>query len=354
MPSLLPRSRMLTTGKVCFALSVDPSLEGIVDRALACLVPVFRDGPVTEEPHYSIRIEPMSALPAAIGRYAAEPFALRRSSSQPFNLTLNIGRTPDGRRIGIDAENETAYVSDPAESELVIHVTEASHYHLLETLRYTALAAEQARGTVILHASAAVRDGEAVLVLGDKGRGKSTTLLRLLIGHGLGYLSGDKVLVDVHRGQLRLRGWPDYPHVGIGTLSLFPDLAKGCGVRLIDDGGNLRPAGDKILIEPAIYLRALDVPVFTETDVCHSLLFPDVRADSDAIRPAVEGKVREALLRGAIEDARIFTPGQWHGLIDTPPALAESRLANLLADALWYEIPGRSVDLDRVLEGRQA
>jgi glycosyltransferase involved in cell wall biosynthesis len=70
-------------------------------------------------------------------------------------------------------------------------------------------------GWEAVHAAAVVKDGEATLIMGRPGAGKSTTALRLLRG-GYRFLSDDLVLLNRER---RARGW------GV-SMNLCPDTAE--------------------------------------------------------------------------------------------------------------------------------
>ncbi|MGX2997395.1 hypothetical protein JNUCC64_24555 [Streptomyces sp. JNUCC 64] len=72
-------------------------------------------------------------------------------------------------------------------------------------------------GWTILHASAAVKDGHAVLTLGGKGAGKTTTGL-LLARSGWRLLANDRVFVRPEDGGVRVLPWPAAAAIGLGLL----------------------------------------------------------------------------------------------------------------------------------------
>lgn len=73
-------------------------------------------------------------------------------------------------------------------------------------------------GWTVLHASAATQNGDAVLALGDKGAGKTTTAL-LLARAGWGLLANDRVFVRPEGdGRVRVLPWPSAAAIGLGLL----------------------------------------------------------------------------------------------------------------------------------------
>ncbi|MFD4787611.1 hypothetical protein ACFWN1_11245 [Streptomyces sp. NPDC058459] len=75
-----------------------------------------------------------------------------------------------------------------------------------------------ADGWTVLHASAATRNGDAVLTLGDKGAGKTTAGLLLALG-GWGLLANDRVFVRPEPdGRVRVLPWPSAAALGLGLL----------------------------------------------------------------------------------------------------------------------------------------
>ena len=73
-------------------------------------------------------------------------------------------------------------------------------------------------GWTVLHASAATQNGDAVLTLGDKGAGKTTTGLLLALG-GWGLLANDRVFVRPEPdGRVRVLPWPSAAALGLGLL----------------------------------------------------------------------------------------------------------------------------------------
>jgi hypothetical protein len=126
-----------------------------------------------------------------------------------------------GTVLSVQPGPQLAYRYDPASGELLIVGADEQAV----AVAAARLAREMVRGQLlgdgwhILHASAVVRDGRAVLALGDKGAGKSTTAL-LLGRSGFQLLANDRVFVRPEPdGTLRLLPWPAAAALGLGLLS---------------------------------------------------------------------------------------------------------------------------------------
>lgn len=72
-------------------------------------------------------------------------------------------------------------------------------------------------GWTLLHASAVVREGRALLTFGSKGAGKTTTAL-LLATRGAALLANDRVFVKVVGDDLPVLLWPSAAAIGLGLL----------------------------------------------------------------------------------------------------------------------------------------
>lgn len=90
------------------------------------------------------------------------------------------------------------------------------------------------RGHLVLHASAAAIDGETVIFLGNKGRGKST-MAAALYGRGHYLIADDVVSITVDNGRpMVIPGFPQfklYPEAVAASLGddhrFLPELADG-------------------------------------------------------------------------------------------------------------------------------
>lgn len=333
----------LTTGAVAFDLIIDAAAQAEAAPVLDCLGGYFGPRPAGEAPELTFALRAAAAFDADLAGRAVRPMALRRSSAAPFNLDLRLLAEAGPPRMAYDPATGTGYLIDHPARRIALFLTENSLFHVIETVRYTLLVAEQNKGALILHASAAQQeDGSLALVLGEKGRGKTTTLLRLILGRGMRYFSGDKVLADCPEGRLRLRGWPDFAHVGIGTLSSFPALARACDVALCTADGHPRPPGEKVLIAPARLAAALGAErAPARAGRAAFVLLPDVRVDQPSLRHIGTAE-RQARLADLIEDARIFLPGTWHGLLPPMAPAPPDAVFAALDHAAWYELRGKA------------
>jgi hypothetical protein len=98
------------------------------------------------------------------------------------------------------------------------------------------------QGSLPLHAGAVVVDGEAVLVVGESGMGKSS-LLCSLVAQGWPLLSDDFVTVSLHEGQPvaasaypQMRMWPETIERFIGSADPYPTVFVGGRKRRVPVG----------------------------------------------------------------------------------------------------------------------
>jgi hypothetical protein len=276
------------------------------------LAPHFAPGQDCQ-PDFTVVLREFGELPARWldGGPADEPVVIRRSPFRLFDLRGRRRRLPDGSLLVLDTANGTAYRHEPGGVvvEFFGSDTEASRVHLLEYLRTAALLLEEARGTLILHATATVSGGRGYLILGPKGSGKSTLMLHLVLEHGHEYLSGDRVLVSRGPGGLRVRGWPDYPCLGVATLRRFPGLAAACGLGVED-----MPAAEadgKVLLSPGRFRVALPAPMRAACEDVAMLLLPLVSPRETWWRRSDD----PAAVAAHVEFPHRFEAARWHDLL---------------------------------------
>ena len=80
------------------------------------------------------------------------------------------------------------------------------------------------RPVVDLHAAAFALDGQAVVIAGPKGAGKTSLLCHVLVSAGAALLANDRVFVAVDGAQPAACGIPTVVSIRQGTLDAFPQL----------------------------------------------------------------------------------------------------------------------------------
>ncbi|SEW33068.1 ADP-ribose pyrophosphatase YjhB, NUDIX family [Austwickia chelonae] len=146
-----------------------------------------------------------------------------------------------GRRLIAIEDTRTLIVVDYTESKIcaVGRDSRGLFIDLYKSIRGLHAAAAVHSGASMLHASAVERNGKVVCFIGDKGSGKTTSLLSCLSAGmpGLRGVSDDKVLVSGD-GNPAVTAWPSVVNAAVGSLSdvglagyAGPDMhLKGGGV----------------------------------------------------------------------------------------------------------------------------
>lgn len=333
----------LTNGVVVFTIQNSAACPELVDYLESFLTPYFWE---TEglHPHFTLIFNDYTKLPFDWLNHPAEEVVIRKSTANSFNLSGRFFLLDDKTRVIIDEETKTAYHINEETNTIVFYGSKESVIHLIEFVRYTSLLVEEIEGTMVLHASATVHSESTYLVLGNKGAGKTSTLLNLIFQHGQKYFSGDKILVSKSTEGIIIRGWPDYPHVGIGTLKNFPNLVKNLRLPLEWADGTPKPDSHKELIEPRLFRAALPSTVEPSVKKVATLIFPQVSVDEITVSVVDNNERMETLLEN-IEYPHQFLTVQWHNLFGKVRRTAPTDYTKLLEHLLsteWFKVTGKS------------
>ena len=147
-------------------------------------------------------------------------------------------------------------------------------------------------GVIELHGAALAIGGQAVLILGGRGAGKTSLLLHLLRTGSGEFVANDRVFVCDDTGAYTVMGVPTLVRVRPRTLDEFPELGEGLSVdrrvwlaslrELGAIAGELPPVTDASLalgLTPAQLCHQLDVRP-APSGRLSAVLFPEVQPDT--------------------------------------------------------------------------
>jgi hypothetical protein len=335
----------LTNGRYRLDLSWRGEVAALAQRLTRFLSPWFAPATNQPPPHLDLYLHPAEAFDEVWLSACTHPFELRKSSAPLFNLTVRRGTLPDGRSVAWDASRRVGYLIDTQRARVDFHGDPDSAFiHLIELVRYHGLLAEESLGTLVLHSAAVLgRDsGEVTAIVGVKGAGKTTTMFNLVSSGEYHYFSGDKLLLDTVDGRLRARGWPDYPHVGIGTLRQHPRLARALGVSFHGEDGNALVDEHKVLLDPLVFTGQFGMAP-CGSGWLTTLVLPDVRQKEGLRETALTAKEKATVPQSDMfEWPHRFTAATWHGL-PTPGSVRGSggeALQTMLRQLPWIRRVG--------------
>lgn len=330
----------LTNGNVCFSIIRENDLSGLADQLIQFLHPYFYEVENMNS-HFTINFRDYSEMPEEWLSCNASPITIRKSTAAPFNLKGFSFFIEEGIRVVVDAEHQTSYHINECLADITFYGSSKSLIHLLEFVRYLSLLIEETSGTMLLHASATVHNGKCFMVLGNKGAGKTSTVFKLVFREGHQYFSGDKVLVSRSGDRLMIRGWPDYPHVGMGTLRNYPEVLDKLGISTYWPDGSLKLDKDKELIAPNDLRSLMNMSeqlVFSDVG---ALIFPNILSANSCMAELNEAD--KLSLAEMIEYPHDFLTVKWHNLFEEErmrEPVDYTEIIHLLKEAKWLEIQG--------------
>ena len=235
------------------------------------------------QPHFELTA-PLRRADAAVFLEFVERSQWSRPAEEG-ERTLVRRRTPGkhvfGERWRVDGRTILHVPSSDAVFDLAddgrqatVYVSSGSRYHASDLLRDIMWELAAPHGT-FLHAAAVSAPFGAIAVTGPKGAGKTTTALDLMYA-GCGSYTGDVLfLAD---GANQAYSFPDYPHVGWGTLRSFPDLFA----TVTSEGLTPSSDQDKVLLPFDLYQKVVGVGQAQPPLPLRVVVVPDVTADGPA------------------------------------------------------------------------
>lgn len=286
----------------------------------------------------TLRVEVGPAPPEAPARGAGEPVVVDRSGGF-LRCDGRIVERDGARWIWL---SPSGALLRRAGTELTLWAPDedAARVPVIRIVEDLILDEAQRRGAIVLHASAVVVNGRAVLFCGNKGAGKTTALLRALEITDGGLLANDNVCLVARGEHYQARAWPAFLKAEAGTVASTGPLARDLPDthrRWLGDDAALWDIYEKVALYPAQAAVRFDARAVAEA-VVGTLILPQFAPDRPpAVAPAVQADV-ERLLPELLQG--VFNPnhGPWlQPLVD--PALVYRSLAGFTTWLRRADVP---------------
>lgn len=174
-----------------------------------------------------------------------------RVTSSPHEETVYarapilVARGNEGSVHALAPTEELAYRTEPGSDRILILGAneEPVNTAAARLAREAVRAVLHREGWTLLHASAVVSDGRAVLTFGSKGAGKTTIALLLARHCGWELLANDRIFVRASPAGVQILPWPAAAAIGLGLLDALGlyDLASD----RVRTGEQLHPTQDE-------------------------------------------------------------------------------------------------------------
>lgn len=246
-------------------------------------------------PHFSFLDEPSDAPDATLefveasridsqAGVSGQEVWVRKSHSDYFSIPALRYPTSSGELI-VCRGTGTCVEYDTKARVIRFGITPTTRdIEVIEVVRDFVLKNEERHGTLVLHATIAARPDATVVVVGQKGAGKSTIALELVTHGGYELVSGDKALIRVcENARLAVHGWPDWPNMGLGTIGKYPRLGEDLG--LTERIASATPEAlwsidNKVAIPPGVFSKHFPACKSATAVVPTRVLYPRISASA--------------------------------------------------------------------------
>ena len=275
-----------------------------------------------------IYVEDFSEFTEKISAYCTDVIAekkIRISSAEKFNLSVKEYEIHD-YKIFVHETNNTAFIMNYDTHEIFMFIDDSSEIALVEFIRDIVIKDQENKGSIIMHAAAVEKNNSVIMISGVKGAGKSTLTLELICNGHYRFFTGDKLFLRVIDGKVIAKGWPDYPHIGVGTIRNFKVLNDYCKKFNIEKMNN----SDKILLDFEEYYRLDEININSGYAELDYIIFPKFAVDEPSNVIKVDDLKKR--VRDNIEFKEDFSMSQWHNFI--PKKYNKEQQIQMIMDAL--------------------
>jgi hypothetical protein len=188
-----------------------------------------------------------------------------------------------------DAERSCFLVVEPFRIVMLADAATLRWRFTLQWVHHEIVATRLRRTALDLHAAAVEAAGDAILIVGPKGAGKTTLSFHLLRSGLCRWITNDRAFAEPSATRFEIRGIPTPVKILPPTLREFPELGRGLRpierpyLHLLDEvvqaaGGESAAAAGDLALSPAQVAHQMRIATLPSAPL-RAVLFPDIRDD---------------------------------------------------------------------------
>lgn len=200
---------------------------------------------------------------------------IKKNKEKVFNISAYQYQV-DNWSVFVYIETNTIICLNKQESEIICIGDYSSEIPIVEFIRDIVYKDQEIRGAIVLHSTAIAKDGKVIAISGNKGAGKSSLMLKCIYDLNYSLVTGDKLFMRLQNGSLIIKGWPDYPHLGMGTIRQYPQLLQ----LLEPEYANCSDNKFKLLFEPRTFYDEAKIDIFSGEKELDYIVSPNFTLDN--------------------------------------------------------------------------